>query len=344
MCLLRDDSPNKAGGTNELLERAKAIGVPALEIRIAVQNGHPVCHHTWHSNPARPFRPPAVPEPLDQFSLLAGEEKIPSDTQWSERLKEFASGWAKKHQQLFRYAAALIITLHILATLCATVALALHGASHVPPPTHGEPLGEQAIPWLLGIELILLLAGFSMHHYLYHRKAPRNWATARVVAELTRSSRELQPRHLYLEHLFRLSLPHHFRHLLRTLNVWHLRSTSEHRNNPGNSWESHRDNYLKRRINHQIGFYQKAWANDERRLKRYQGLFTVATVLALLATLAKLILVTLAAARGGDIGLWPQLLGTLCRRSRCRSRPIWSRAEASCCKPSTATSTTIATP
>ncbi|KFI23212.1 hypothetical protein [Nitrosococcus oceani] len=124
VCLLRDDSQDKAGGTNELLERAKAIGVPALEIRIAVQNSHPVCHHTWHSNSDRPFRPPAVPEPLDQFSLLAGEEKFPATPNGSSDWKEFASGWAKKHQQLFRYAAALIITLHILATLCATVALA----------------------------------------------------------------------------------------------------------------------------------------------------------------------------------------------------------------------------
>ena len=189
------------------------------------------------------------------------------------------SSQAKWHQQLFKFAAATIIATHILATICATLALSLH--------EHGSEHGPGPISLLLVIELLLLCAGFGIHRHLHHSHAARVWAVARVVAELARSLRAIGPHHIYLEYLFRLPLPHRFRFLLRTLSVLHLRSTWQNRLA---AWEPCREAYVKDRVNAQIDFYEKRLPEDERRLWLCRFAFTACSILAVAATLTKLAL------------------------------------------------------
>lgn len=340
VCLLSSEAAEKAGGTNELLKRALAVNKPVLEIRVTIEDGQPVCHEMWHVT--SPFDVPAIPEPLSNLQLPKTDAKIPSSEQYRVPLKNLVSTQAKQQQRLFRYAAAIIIATHILATFCATGALALHGHhtgtaltqhqssappadGYVPhavdnPPAAEEPSGGQPtqkphaaadadrlIPLLLGIEFVLLFVGFGVHQYLHHSQAARIWANARLVAEMARSIRAIDPRHLYLEYLFRLPLPRRFRPLARTLNVLHLKSTYSGRNNP---WPPQRDKYVVNRIGDQITFYAKAIKIDKRWLKWCRGMFFVCSILAMAATIAKLGL--LAATWGSwEFAMWPQLLGTL---------------------------------
>ncbi|MCA9200453.1 MAG: SLATT domain-containing protein [Planctomycetales bacterium] len=285
---------------------------------------------------------PEIPRPLDEVQLPAGPDSLPSSEEYCVPLKQLLSDQAKSHQQIFKYLAALIIAAHILATLCATGALALHGhgnheasaekiaeesldssspdehdehESHPTPPhkkkqtgNHAEPLSERAIPILLALELVLLLAGVRFHSKLHHANAPRVWANARVVAEISRSIRAIHPRHLYLEHLFRLPLPQRFRPLLRTLSVLHLRSTRTCRSEP---WEPKRTAYVENRVNHQSDYYQRELEKDQRRQERFQALFGICSKLAFLATTIKLILLIIGMLSARQFGLWPQLFGTL---------------------------------
>lgn len=306
ICLLRVDAEGKAGGTNELLQRASEVKIPALEIRVGVADGKPVCQDYWHVDGAN--MPPSIPKPLTKVKFARSGDALPSSEEYCVSLKKLVSTQAKLQQRLFKYAAVLIIAAHILATFCATVALALHGlGGHGEHESHPASLAESLIPWLLGVELVLLAAGFVIHQYLHHSKAASVWANARVVAELSRSIQAIHPRHLYLEHLFRLPLPHRFRSLLRTLSVLHLRSTRTSRNDP---WKARRDTYVSKRIDHQIDFYEKGLAIDKRRLKRFRRCFLVFSTLAMAATAAKLYLILYATGEQ-PIAAWPQLLGTL---------------------------------
>ena len=279
ICLLRHDAAGKPGGTNELLERAKQRGTPVLEIRVGLDNGSLTFDERWHNLDAdHPFQLPRLPEELAHESVRIAIEPLPSRAEFCKPLEKLVSKQAAFHQKLFKFAAVTIIATHILATLCATLALSLH--------EHGSEHGPGPIPLLLVIELLLLGAGFGIHWHLHHSHAARVWALARLVAELARSLRAIGPHHVYLEHLFRLQLPHRFRHLLRTLSALHLRSTWPDRMA---AWEPRRDAYLKERVDHQIRFYSDRLPEDERRLRNCQWAFTLCSILAIVATLTKLV-------------------------------------------------------
>ena len=285
ICLLRQASPALAGGTNELLERAKVRGTPCLEVRVGLVNGEPTFAEVWHHlDENSSFLRPHLPPELNQGSIHLPTEPLPTITEYCELLKKLVSTQAKGHQQLFKFAAVAIIATHTLATVCATLAVAWHSGD-----SHHEPFSlfsSGPIPILLIIELIFLAVGFAVHRHLHHSQAARLWAVARVVAELARSSRALEGHQLYLQYLFRLPLPHHFRFLLRTLNVLHLRSTWSLRND---AWQPRRDYYIVNRVDDQIRFYEQRLAEDERRLWTCKWAFTICSLLAIGATLLKLL-------------------------------------------------------
>jgi SMODS and SLOG-associating 2TM effector domain 1 len=295
VCLLRDNAQHQPGGSVEFLERAKKSGIPVLDIRISTTNGQLKIDDPWrHEKPS--FTPKKISEPVAQLSLPNHSGGIPSIADYYEPLKNMGSSLAKQQQAFFRLAAAWIIVTHIAATVCATIALALHG--------HGEHI----ISVLLGFEIVLLGVGFLFHHKLHHSKAASVWANARVVAELVRSIRSIVPRHMYLEHLFQLQLPARYRPLLRTLNVLYLRSTYGQRNA---SWTLHRKAYLKDRIGIQVNYYGKRLKEDLGRKRCYRSMFIGCTLGAGAATLYKLLLARdIVTFNFGFSGL-PSVLGTL---------------------------------
>lgn len=338
ICMFREDATGSTGGTHELLKRAQQVEIPALEILVKVSSdGNVTFHNVWHISPD--YKPPTIPEPINQVDFAMPSNELPGIEEYCLPLKEVVSFKARVQQRLFKYAAWLIISAHILATLFATGALALHGhsphsESHSPVSVQHEPKADSShpapivaegnsaatesdhhsiessgsewfIPWLLGAELLMLAIGLGFHQYLHHSEAAKIWANSRVVAELARSIRSIYPHHIYLEYLFRLSLPLRFRPLLRTLSVLFLRSTFARRNE---DWETHREKYLSKRIVEQMLFYNRNLDADKLRLKIYHWTFLIFSSFALIATGVKLS-VTLFFA-GTDLGSLPQILGS----------------------------------
>jgi len=288
VCLIRSDAAGSAGGARHFLERAKLRGTPALEIQVQVTNGTLEFKEVWHpADGCEQYgrNPPSLPQELQgvEFQPLP---RFPSVEKFCNTIKEGASVAAAGHKRRFRTSAAWIIFAHILATIFASAALALHHFRE------RFVFVEALIIAFLAVEIGLLVWGLWWHNYLHRRHAARLWAVSRVVAELGRSVQAIGARHVHLQHLFLLQLPHRFRYLFRTLNVLHLRSTRAGRNAP---WETNRDNYLKARFddldNGQIPFYQNRLAEEERSLRWCQRLFTVCSCSAIIVTFVKLVLV-----------------------------------------------------
>lgn len=142
----------------------------------------------------------------------------------------------------------------------------------------------------LGLELLLLAAGFSTHLYLHRSHAAKEWALGRLIAEIVRSMRSIDNRHVYLEHLFQLPLPMSLRPLLRTLSVLHLRST---RPNRDADWKPLRAQYIFSRLtteepSGQIGYYEKQIPRDNWWLILCRRAFVFCSVTAFGATIFKL--------------------------------------------------------
>ena len=298
VCLIRADAAGSAGGARHFLERARLRGTPALEIQVQMTNGNLEFKEVWHPADAREqYRrnPPVLPRELGgvQFQPLP---RFPSVEKFCNTIKEGASVAAAGHKKRFRTAAGWIIVAHILATIFASAALALHHFRE------RFVFVEALIIAFLAVEIALLVWGLWWHNYLHRRHAARLWAVSRVVAELGRSVQAIGARHVHLQHLFLLQLPHRFRYLFRTLNVLHLRSTRANRHAP---WETNRDNYLRARFddldNGQIPFYRNRLAEEERSLRRCQGLFMVCSCLAVIVTFVKLLLVA--------TSMWEKLQG-----------------------------------
>lgn len=293
VCLSRDNSSTRPGGTSEFFCRAKDMGIPVLEIRVSVKSGRLACQDVWH-NMLEPYHPPAIPEPLAQLSLPNTVGMYPiSKEDWEEFKKPF-SDQAEKQQSTFSSAAVGIITAHILATILATVALA------------GKSLGAIFLSSLLAAEIGFLLFGYFRHKRLHHSEAARIWAHSRLAAELLRSILKVFPRHVYLEHLFHLSLPARFRPFLRTLNVLYLNSTYSERHTP---WAVHCREYLDERIQHQIDYYSEKIEKDECVHQRCQYTFTGCTIGAIVATGVKLGFAVIELSHGVEIPVLPKLLG-----------------------------------
>jgi hypothetical protein len=272
ICLVRADAEAKPGGSLDLAEQGRKRHRPVLEIRVSVgADGQPAFAETWHH--AEWFKLPALPHELNELGTdLRG---IPTLEPYCTALKDFASGQARGKQAFFRYSAITIVGTHFLATLCAVLALWIE---------------NDAVTWLLVVELALLGIGQWTHRALHRSHAPVVWGMSRVAAELARSVLPLASVATYLSHLFTLPMPESVRPLLRTLNVLHLRES--HRLSP-DTLAQRRDEYIRQRMldekSGQIPYYRRNLKSATRWLKVANGLFVAGSVSAFLATLFKLI-------------------------------------------------------
>lgn len=262
---------------------------------------------------------PALPKCLAALSLIPGpapEECAadwPSVAEFCDAVKWHAGVQAKHHHGQFSRTALTVIATHVLATLCATLALAGHRAAEAKGGSATIALGW--ISGLLVLELALLVGGLGAHHCLHRAKSLRAWAVFRLVAELNRSVTALGKLHIYLSYQFTLHLPADLRPLLRTLNILHLRSTRPFASAP---WKPLRDDYLFNRLTNpdpskgQIQYYADQWQAGARRLRFANALFLVCSVLAILSTMAKLGLHLVGIAPTSELALGGgQVLGSL---------------------------------
>jgi hypothetical protein len=275
VCLVRPDAAGQPGGTLEALAHATARRRPVLELRVRLgSDGRPQLEETWrHRNR---FTPPALPAELAKLrTVLTG---LPALAEYCAPLKAFASRTALWKQRLFKGSALVVIIAHVLATLAAVLALKLHGAV--------------ALPWILGGELLLLASGLATHEALHRSHAVRDWALARLVAEIARSTLAARQVRGYLAHLFSLPLPASLRPLLRTLNVLHLRET---RALSPADWVARRGAYVRERLRDgqrgQIPYFIRELRKAARRNALARWTFLTGSAGASLATLAKLLLV-----------------------------------------------------
>ncbi len=284
VCLTRPEDEGKRGGTSDVIDRALARPRPVLKIIVSNDNGTPRLEEQWLSS--TPFEIPSLPHALKGAAPMSLDDGLPDISTYTDALKRYASSQAKEHSRFFKFAARVIIGTHIVATVCAVLALA------------GREMAdfEHLLMWILGLELVLLGIGFATHQRLHHRHAAREWATHRLVAEVISSVQAVRHRHLYLEHLFHLPLPDEFRALARTLNDLHLRSTRPLREG---DWKEARDVYVKARLGDpdskvksrgQIPFYKARSSVAGKRLRLAQMAFTCFSVAAVTLAFLKLVI------------------------------------------------------
>ena len=204
ICLLRAGAEPKPGGSAQFLQLAKHRGTPALEIQVSVRQGKLHFDERWHRLDR--FKVPALPEPLPELEMQppCPTKGLPTINQFADVVKHHFSAVAARQRKRFENAALMIIGTHIGATLCATVVLAgagSHGALERSPVEMAWPLV------LLAIELVALASGYLTHKWLHKARPSRQWAVARLTAEIHRSVQCLGKAHMPLDYLFRLRLP-----------------------------------------------------------------------------------------------------------------------------------------
>ncbi|MGO9199275.1 MAG: hypothetical protein ACLQM8_01895 [Limisphaerales bacterium] len=296
VCMLGADATSRRGGTEELFSLALSHGRKVLEVRVGLTEGRAKVVCEWHG--PKGFPVPALPKSIETLSLTpkpeqeTGAAALPSVAEFCAAVKEHTSAQAKRHHGLFSRAALVVIATHVLATLCATVALASHGSHDA----KAESMIRAAwwICALLVLELILLVAGLKTHLWLHHAKSLKAWAVSRLLVEINRSVTALGDLHIYLAHQFASRVPADLHPLLRTINILHLRSTRPFASKP---WESLRDAYLFNRLtdpdpaNGQIQYYADRSQAEAKWLRLANTLFFGCSSLAILSTGAKLAVV-----------------------------------------------------
>lgn len=197
------------------------------------------------------FKPPEFPNFLQDTGWSPGKWDDSTAHSFLINLKSIASERAKCRSRVFKWAAGIIISTHVMATVLAVVAANIQG-NHV------------VLGWVLAGELMLLLMGFACHEYTHHSATVRAWSWWRLVAEICRSSLAFGNIHIRLEHLFHLPLPEVLKPLVHTINVLHLK---ESRPNSGRvkapsaggglvNLDEFQNEYLRNRLEHQICFFR----------------------------------------------------------------------------------------
>jgi len=295
VCLLPAEADDgKRAGTLETLNLAKRWRRPVLELRAGLRDdGTPALTEQWHWPPVKgpmpdpspkPFAPPVLPAPLDQIHGAAGG--LSDAGAYRQTLKDFATEAARKRRRRFKWAALIIVGAHVVATALALLAIKTHG--------------QTALGWLLGVELSFLATGLAYHEWLHRWHAAREWAMARLSAEIARSVIPVAGVPRALRHLFDLPMPDNLRPLLRTLDVLHLAGL---RSLTGD-WQTRRQAYVADRLRKpgvgQLDYYGKQLESARRWLILARGTFYLGSAGACLATAAKLTL-TLEAWHAGPV-------------------------------------------
>ena len=158
------------------------------------------------------------------------------------------------------------------------------------------------------IEVALLLKGFFTHRRLHNEHALRDWAMARLCAEIARSARSLRGMPVALDHLRQLALPSELHGIVKTLNVLHLR---DNRNRPAGDLKGLSQRYLNERLldtgSGQVPYYKHESQNSRRYFDGAAKAFLVCSLLAVSATVSKALIVAFHA--GGHWHAWKGLLG-----------------------------------
>ena len=272
VCLLRKDATESLAGTVGMLERAKRRKVPVLEMRVSIQDGIATTENSWHNT--EHFQTPTLPSQFDNLEVVPFDsyDGLPEPAEYCTPLKEFASAEAAWYSKWFHRAAIIIILTHVAATIVATIGLLAHSSDH----GHHEGGHGYAFPI---IELALLLVGLGFHFYLHWRHIGKSWAYVRLIAETNRSVSAVSKVRCGLEYLFRLPLPSELKSVFRTINVIQLNATKAVADE---DWETCRNDYLKKRIDNQLAFYDKRYRKAEM-WRKFSGLmftcFSIASVL-----------------------------------------------------------------
>lgn len=305
VCVSSADAPNaKAAGTEETLALAHRWQRPVLELQLGVnEDGTPRLTDSGLWPPPRTrspstgpnqlphFSAPTLPAPLD--AMKCADCGFLDSAAYRKALKDFASGAAAKLQNRFRWAALIIVGLHVLATVLALLASKVDPIAHPKIALIGqlELDSTYVLISLLGIELSFLASGLAYHKWLHHSQAARDWAMARLIAEVARSASPLAAVPRALRHMRELPMPDALRPLLRTLYVLQLAGLRE----IAGSWEERRRAYVQERLRSQrtgqIHYYVHKLAQARRWIGFARGVFYAASAGAFLATGAKLLMV-----------------------------------------------------
>ena len=277
VCLLREVTDGKPGGTADVLALAAKRELPALELRVHIEAETATLERRWHHKDkfVRPKLPRSIASRVHPAATTpATALKPPSFDDYVQSLREEASGLARWQRRLFGWSALTIIVTHLAATFAAAAAIAFHV--------------REVLPWLLSVELVFLSVGFAVHQYLHASHASSTWAFARTASEVRRSVLAVRTLPEYLDYLFLLPYPATLRPLLRTLSVLHLK---ESRRLSAGAWEEKRAQYLTSRVDHQRAYYTKQGQAAARDVKVSFWAFVVCTLFAVLATSGKLAVV-----------------------------------------------------
>jgi hypothetical protein len=276
VAMVRPGQTAKPGGTMELIHLAEKHGLPVCVLTVTTEDNRPVLVSEWKQKDR--FIPHALPESLDGIPDFpqSSNNGVPDAGPFATHLLRHAGKVAGHHQGFFRTAAFVIIGTHVLATVCAVLAVQFHATL------------EHALAWFLAAEMVLVGTGFWIHRSLHHKAASQRWASARLIAELARSVGALGTQHLSPKYLFQLPFPVSFQPLLQTLNILHLSSTIR---SAGDSWEERRNAYLSNRLsgpNGQIPFYADRSARAAKWLHIAHTAFNVFSIGTLVAVACKL--------------------------------------------------------
>lgn len=274
VCLRTAGQRPGAGGTQHLIDRARARGVRVLTLSVDVSaQGLPVLSQAWSE---APFHAPAWP---GAAPLLRKEGSTwPEVDAYAQALKRDASQRAGQRRSGFAAATAIIVGTHAAATLLAA------------------SVGLVDRAWLvismLTMEFGLLLWGVWRHHRLHHDRHTADWAQARLCAELARSVLAVGQLPCSLAHLMALPVPPALRPVLRTLHVLQLRHVS--RLAPGSDWAAQRQRYITQRLGRpasgtapgegQVGYYGRHRARAALGVRAAHWSFVALSCLALVAT------------------------------------------------------------
>jgi hypothetical protein len=292
VCLIRGNATGKAGGAQHLMDAAMRRRKPVWEITVTCVAGRPKCQDRFHHWPDAAETPEQWHAPTLPADLViapgagAPSAKAPPVSKglpttadhYLATLRQAGSQHARRRKLVFGWLARLIIGTHVLATTCAVFAMK---QSHE---------AAALLLWLLGIEIVLLAIGFASHLWLHHSNAAREWAMARLVAEVARSAGALAGLAMPLKYLFQLPFPTALQPLLRTIDVLHQASAKL----GATHWRDLRKRYLAQRLHGdkgQIEYYARALQRAKNWRGRAQVAFYLFGPLAFLATVSKLLLV-----------------------------------------------------
>jgi hypothetical protein len=254
----RADEDGKPGGTLETLAYARSIGRPVIEI--VLQGDLTVTGLEGVAFPKRAEDFFTWPLPIDPEAPQGSLAAVVA-------LKDYASAEARRHKMRFRNATGFVLFTNVAATVVADWSLA--GFPH--------GIGQR---WA---KALLLLVGTGVYFGLRRLKPQRRWVKGRLAAELCRSVYALRRLPGHLGYLRNLRLPH-CEHLVRSLEILHLRATRDPRHPPADFIQ----NYLHERLggeakpnpDAQIDYYLEKAAGARHLRAWLQGGFYVFSTLA----------------------------------------------------------------